>query len=580
VSKEVHQDATGAFQIRFPFDRALVDQIKTLPNRRWNASERYWWVPQEDVGPLVELLQPLGFRFDAATCRAYAATGGVLSLEGCAGPVHPASRLPGLFDDAPRNPRPSPMTATPDDYSVSSLNLMVKGILEEAFPRPVWLVGEISGFNRSAHKRHVTFQLVELDAQGGTVSKVDATLFEQSRRSIEQTLQRAGDPFRLEDEIRVRVQARVEIYVPWGSYRVVVEQLDPNYTLGEAARRREEIVRRLRESGLLERNQALEFPALPLRVGLITSIGSDAHKDVLRTLQESGYAFRLVCHGARVQGRATEPSVLNALDWFGEHAVEFDVVMICRGGGSRTDLAWFDSEPLGRAVALFPLPVVIGIGHEQDRSVLDEVGWRHKTPTAAAAFLVETVRKSLDLLEESCAAVLEQAVRRLEEERERQLQRGGRLARGARTLLHRELDTLGHRRARTGRAATVHLARQRVFLDNTRRAVSQAARRDIVAARERIGETVTTLPPRAARLTAGEMERTELRRRRLFLVDPRRVVERGYAILRGSGGAVVTDATQAPAGTDLQAELRKGRLSLRSLGSLERQEEDPNGQER
>src|SRR5262249_3678400 len=150
--------------------------------------------------------------------------------------------------------------------------------------------------------------------------------------------------------------------------------------------------RRLTERGLVGRNTSLPFPDLPLRVGLVTSLGSDAFNDVLRTLQESGFAFDVTAHGARVQGRLTEPSVLNALDWVRKRAESFDVVLICRGGGSRTDLSWFDSEQLGAAVATFPVPVVVGIGHEQDLSVLDFVGFRRKTPTAAAAYLVERVQ--------------------------------------------------------------------------------------------------------------------------------------------------------------------------------------------
>ena len=577
TGKEVRQDETGAFRIRFPFDRSLVDRIKTLPNRRWNAAERFWWVPAEDLLALVELLQPLGFRFDSATSGAYGALGGTLPLVETEPQAHASPQLPGLFDSKP----PTAVDPSPEDYSVTRLNRMVQTAIEAAFPRPVWLVAEISGFNRNAHKRHVTFQLVEHDHEGKTTSRVDATLFEQPRRVIEQALARAGDPFRLEDEISVRVRARVELYVPWGSYRVVVEELDLNYTLGEAARRREEIVRRLREAGLAERNRSLEFPALPLRVGLITSLGSDAHKDVLRTLEESGYAFRLLCHGARVQGRATEPSVLNALDRFRECASELDVVLICRGGGSRTDLAWFDSEALGRAVALFPLPVVVGIGHEQDYSVLDEVGWRRKTPTAAAAFLVETVRRSLEALEQNCATILALADRRLAEERRRQAERGRRLALSARALLQKELVELGHRRMRTGRAAAMHLARRTTLLDGTSRAVVQAARREIGTARHGLKEAVRALGPRSARNLTAERERTDQRARRLHLVDPRRVVERGYALLRSADGAVLTDAGQVPAGTPLRAELRRGRLALRSEGALEpRTEDESHAQER
>jgi len=325
MSREVRHDGAGALQVRFPFDRALVDLIKTLTHRRWNAAERFWWVPDIDVVELVDLLEPQRFRFDAATRALYHEFGGKLPLE-----------------DAEAAPAPP---ADTDDYTVSRLNEQVKRVIEAAFPQAVWLVGEISGFNRSAHKRHVSFQLAEKADDGKTVSKLDATLFGDTRHAIERTLAQAGEPFRIEDEVTVRIRVRVELYVPWGSYRVVVEDLDVNYTLGEAARRREEVIRRLTEAGLIGVNSALPMPALPLRVGLVTSIGSDAYNDVLRTLQESGYAFRVVAHGARVQGHATEPSVLNALDAFRARADELDVVLICRGGGSRTT-RWTRFEPV------------------------------------------------------------------------------------------------------------------------------------------------------------------------------------------------------------------------------------------
>jgi exodeoxyribonuclease VII large subunit len=601
VSREVRHDGAGAFQVRFAFDRGLVDLIKTLPNRRWNAAERFWWVPEQDVVLLVELLEPRNFRFDAATRRAYQAFGGTLPLADAEPEDASTPRLPGLFDDDGLGPAGDMRGAKAEDYTVSGLNERVRQIIAEAFPQPVWLVGEISGFNRNAHKRHVSFQLDEKEDGGKTVSSVNATLFDRTRREVERTLAAAGDPFRLEDEITVRVRVRVDLYVPWGSYRVVVEELDVNYTLGEAARRREEIIRKLTEEGLVGLNTALSMPPLPLRVGLVTSLGSDAYNDVLRTLQESQYAFRVLAHGARVQGHATEPSVLNALDTLRDRAGELDVVLICRGGGSRTDLAWFDSEALGRAVARFPLPVVVGIGHEQDRSVLDEVGWRCKTPTAAAAFLVETVRQSLEAVETLGANALALAARRLEEERQRGADRARRLSLAARALLQRELVELGHRRARTSRGArallasaaervarlvrdlpkagAVHLARQRTFLDHVRRAVTQAARRDLAAVSGKLEDLVRALAPTARRRLAHETERTVVRGRRLDLVDPRRVLDRGYAILRTGDGRVLTTAALAPAGTPLTARLKRGGLKLRSEGTTANQGGEGNDDE-
>jgi exodeoxyribonuclease VII large subunit len=589
MSRRVTHDGHGALHVRFPFDRHLVDAIKTLPHRRWNADGRYWSVPDLDVVALVDLLNPEGFRFDAATRELYARMGGRSAPD-----VLPSSgpTLPGLFDAVESNGAIDPAAADvprdPEAYTVSRLNERVRELLEGAFPGTVWLTGEISGFNKSAHRRHVSFELVERTEGGGVVSKIPATLFESTRREIEQALAAAGDPFRLEDEITVRVRVRVELYVPWGQYRVVVDRLDVNYTLGEAARRREEIVRRLTAAGLVGLNSALPLPPLPLRVGLVTSLGSDAFNDVLRTLQESGFAFRLTAHGARVQGRATEPSVLNALDWFRRRTERFDVLIVCRGGGSRTDLTGFDSEPLGRAVAGFPIPVVVGIGHEQDQSVLDAVGRSCKTPTAAATLLVETVRGSMERLESSGRELLGSALRRIEQERRRGGERARRLAFSTRSLLERERAALDHRRERVAagsgsllgeagrrvshwaaaipRLATLRLQEHRISVRDALRTLLRAARREFDGARRELRRGESRLGPSGQRCLRRERERLLGRERRLRSVDPARVLRRGYAILRLEDGRVLTEARMAPAGTPVRAELKKGRLKLRSDG--------------
>jgi len=583
----------GTLKVRFPFNRGLVDRIKTLPNRRWNAQERHWSVPETDVVPLVELLRGEDFRFDQATCDLYAQMGGTAPLVADAAP-RPGATLPGLFDvpmqanDEDPTPRRAPAG---EDFTVSGLNEQVKRVLEAAFPSSVWLVGEISGFNKNAHRRHIGFQLVELREDGTKVSEVAATLFERERQEIERALAAADDPFRFEDEVTVRLRVSVELYVPWGSYRVVVQELDVRYTLGEAARRREEILRRLTAEGLVGVNSALPLPPLPLRVGLISSLKSDAYNDVRRTLEESGIGFRLTAHGARVQGHQTEPSVLNALDWFGERADQFDVLLICRGGGSRTDLAWFDSEALGRAVARFPLPIIVGIGHEQDHSVLDAVARRAKTPTAAAALLVQTVETSMSRLEElgraTLAAAAEavrgaerrrlDAARRLvfaaghllQREQARLDQRRQRAVSGARTLLASARGTLGRWTTAIPRSAALLATRGATELAGLQRALLGSARRQAVTARDELRERSRRILPSARRRLELERERSDARERRMRLVDPQRVIERGYSILRLDDGRVLTDGSSAPAGTAVRAELRSGRLRLRSEGTYE-----------
>jgi len=560
VSREVVHDG-GALRVRFPFDRRLVDLVKTLPRRRWQAVDSAWWVPEEDVVALVDLLQPEGFAFDETVRTLYADRGGTRAVRTAAAVAAPPRR--GLFDAAPS---PAAEAAPPDSYTVGRLNREVAALLASAFPAPIWLTGEISGFNRSSHKRHVGFTLVERSAAGEPAYQVAAILFEDARREIARKLEAAGSPFRLEDEIEIRVRARVDLYDAWGAYRVVVEDLDVAFALGEAARRREEIVRKLTAEGLLERNGTLPMPDLPLRVGLVTSLASDAYHDVVRTLDESGFAFRLTAHGARVQGRSTEPTVLNALDWFRARASAFDVILICRGGGSRTDLAWFDSEALGRAVALFPVPIVVGIGHEQDVSVLDHVARRAKTPTAAAALLVARVREALDRVDELGGAILRSAGSILDVEQRHRRDAARRLVLAVRAFLDVESVEIRQHRARLARAAERRISVARVALLAGARQVGLAARRDLASERRRTGDISRALGPRALRGTALETERTQGRERRLYLVDPRRVVERGYAILRKGEGPVVSDAAAAPAGTRLTAELRSGRLALVSEG--------------
>ncbi|TDI45703.1 MAG: exodeoxyribonuclease VII large subunit [Acidobacteria bacterium] len=540
MSRRVEHDGQRALQIRFPFDRALVDRIKSLPSRRWNASEKFWFVPEDDVVLLVDLLADDGFEFDENTRDLYAALGGsrVLGEAGRSSAPATANDLP-LF--AGTEPELEPAAAPgATDLSVGMLNARVKDLLAGAFPAPVWLVGEISGFNKSVHRKHVGFELIERTQDGGSVSKVSAILFDSTRREIERQLREAGDPFRLEDEISVRFEVRVDLYVPWGQYRVVIERLDVHYTLGEAARRREEIVRLLIAAGLHDVNTSLELPALSLRVGLITSLGSDAYNDVLRSLSESGYAFDVTVHGARVQGQATEPSVLNALDWFAERRDRFDAILICRGGGSRTDLVWFDTERLGRAVALFPLPVIIGIGHEQDQSVLDAVARSCKTPTAAAGLLVEHAARALERIEDAGGAILELAAGSIDRQRLESEERATRLAGVAR-----------HRLA---------LAQGR--LDQVERQVRNSARVALRAERERLAVSMHRIPREARRRLELGSERLASRHRRLTLVDPRRVVERGYAILRRENRSVLVDAARAKPGEPLVAELKHGRLRV------------------
>ena len=544
------------FDATDPHFARLLQLVRGLPERKWVRNERCWKVPKDYVVSVVELLEGEGFALDEATQKLYAER---------------------------RREKARELT-------VSELNTRVQKALSQAFPLPIWVVGEILDYDKRTRREWVEFKLVERNEKNDIIAQVEAVIFPEVRALIEMKLERAGRPFSLADELTVRVLGQVEVYSEWGVYRLVIRDLDVHYTLAEAARRREEILRRLAKEGILERNRALPFPELPLRVGLITSLGSDAQTDVLNTLRASGFAFQVTVHGARVQGRFTEPSVLNALDWFKARASEFDVILLCRGGGSRADLAWFDSEALARAVALFPIPVVVGIGHEEDRCVLDEVGWRPKpaTPSGAAKLLVQRVQETLDHLEKSLAEILAEARAILDGAAQKLGEQEKSLVEGVQKRLaweHRELRHHEHRLARAA-AARLRLARERLayaqpalaqavarilgaqrnHLLEAQRRLARATRREILGAGEDLEKRASRLSAVAHRRVAQERERLEGREHRLRALDPKRVVERGFAILRLPCGRAVTDPEQAPAGTALTAELRAGILRLLSQG--------------
>jgi exodeoxyribonuclease VII large subunit len=541
--------------IQFEYDARLVQLVRALPESRFDREKRVWRVPKDHVVPVVELLEKAGFSFDEATQKLYA-----------------ERRREGI-----------------QHLTVSELNARVQSLLAQAFPTPIWVVGEILGYDKNAHKDRVEFHLVER-REGKIIAQVEAILFPEERAWIEGKLERAGRPFVLTDEIVVRVLAQVDLWVREGVYRLVIRDIDVNYTLGEVARRREEILRKLTKEGILDKNRSLPFPALPLRVGLITSLGSDAQNDVLKTLRASGFAFQVTVHGARVQGHHTEASILNALDWFKSHVEEFDVILICRGGGSRADLAWFDSEALARAVALFPIPVVVGIGHEEDYSVLDWVGWRPKpaTPSGAAKLLVQKVQETLEKLETNLADILHAAQARLDEGKKALGEKEGRLIQGAQGKVVLEKRELGYREKRLVQGAQAHLrlAREklrravtaipqgasrllggkRTWLSEAEKRLLRGSFRELGQAKEEIGVRARRVGELARRKLAQEVERLSGREGRLRALDPKRVVERGFAILRLPTGKVVTDPAQAPEGTPLTAELRAGILRLLSQG--------------
>ncbi|MEC7144342.1 MAG: exodeoxyribonuclease VII large subunit, partial [Actinomycetota bacterium] len=275
--------------------------------------------------------------------------------------------------------------------TVSELGVVVRAALEQAMPYGVWVEGEIQGISRS-RSGHVYFDLIESAETSGAppVASMPVVLFRDARERVNRLLKRHGDPIRMTDGVKIRIQGTVDFYPPNGRLQLRMSAIDPTYTLGVLAAEREALLRRLSESGMLRANARHAVPAVPLRVGVVTSIGSAAHADITTVFERSERAFTLVEVDTAVQGAGAERSITAAIRAAGEAGV--DVVLVVRGGGSKTDLAVFDHADVADAIVHAPTPVFTGIGHDIDHSVADEVAHTaHTTPTAAAQAIVAVV---------------------------------------------------------------------------------------------------------------------------------------------------------------------------------------------
>lgn len=273
--------------------------------------------------------------------------------------------------------------------SLSELQRQVKGRLEDLFSVPVWVKAEISEMtvNRSGH---CYLDLVE--TQEGTdtvVARCRATIWSYTFRMLRPYFETTtGQAFT--EGLKVLLQAKVEYHEVYG-FSLNIRDIDPVYTLGDMARQRREILSRLQEAGVLEMNKELELPLVPQRIAIISSPTAAGLQDFVNQLHKNpyGFVFYTKLFPAVMQGMEAPHSITDSLEQIFLHEELFDAVVIIRGGGAQIDLACFDNYELAFNVAQFPLPVITGIGHDKDDTVIDMVAHtKMKTPTAVAEFLI------------------------------------------------------------------------------------------------------------------------------------------------------------------------------------------------
>ena len=407
---------------------------------------------------------------------------------------------------------------TQEYLRVSELNGLIQDVIHAGFPQPVWVCGEIQGYNRNRGKNHIFFELVEKDPDSKSIiAKAGLVLFAGRKSHINDILKKNENAFALRDDIEVKFACSVDFYPPHGAMRLVVESIDPTFTLGRLAQEKQKLIALLKEKGVLDKNKQRELPPVPLRIGLVTSDDSAAYNDFFSELNHSGFGFQIFLYNALMQGGKAEAEICRAVDTLGRME-NLDAVVITRGGGSIADLSCFDSQKIAEQIAECPLAVLCGIGHEINITVADLAAHTYqKTPTAIAQFLVSRVQAFLDDLDEKFGSITETALEKISCGQQR-------LKNGALAL-------------QTGTTAYLKSHRERIVgiqeIIRQRPAVLLRERRNKLDDRSR------TLAKTAKGLLAGNRLKVMNYQKMIDMVDPVNTLKRGFSITRDKNGAVL-----------------------------------------
>ena len=401
--------------------------------------------------------------------------------------------------------------------SLQQLNQLVASVINQTFTDAVWITAELSDV-RVASNGHCYMQLVEKDPKRGTMlAFANAHIWSNRWWLIRDTFQQqTGQAFA--SGIKVLLQVQVTMHEAYG-YSLNILDVDPTYTLGEMARRRQQIIAQLQEDGVIDMNRELPFPTLPQRIAIISASEAAGYGDFCHQLHDNEWGLCFYTHlfPATMQGDKTESSVIAALEKISMYEDLFDVVVIIRGGGASADLASFDSYDLAFYIANFPLPVITGIGHDRDQTVLDRVAHTSvKTPTAAAALLIDALSQQLSDLQDIQEAIVDNTHGRIERE-QLHLNRLINLVRGTHISLGQQLNRL----QLTGERIKM-LTTQRIQSDN---------------------QKLTYL------------ERT------IQMAQPDNILKRGFSITRLNGHAI-RSAAEVPTGAKLEIQTADGRLEV------------------
>ena len=428
-------------------------------------------------------------------------------------------------------------TSSPQAISLLEFNSRIKRLLNHSSVAGCWVMAETSDVQ--VRRGHCYLELLQKDPNtGNTVAKVSAVIWANMFQEISFNFtQVTGQTFT--SGMKVMVQVSANFHEQYG-LKVMIHAINPEFTLGDMARRRIEIINRLTSEGIIDMNKEVPFATLPQRIAVISSQGAAGYGDFMNQLESNSYGikFYTCLLGATMQGASTAPSIIEALNCIAEHEELFDCVVIIRGGGSTTDLNWFDNYELAANIAQFPLPVITGIGHERDITVLDYVAkLRVKTPTAAAEFFIQQGATALAHLNELSNAI----------------------AGTAKDAITRAQEQLAYYSSQIPMLANHMLETHRLKLQHYMATLPMQAQARIVAERNLLAHHIDSIKNSTAQAMLKEQMRIKNLDDKVQLLSPRNILNRGYSLTM-AGGHVVTDGSQLKSGDIITTHFKNGKV--------------------
>ena len=420
--------------------------------------------------------------------------------------------------------------------SLYELNSIVRDVISMSMPDSYWVEAELSEA-REGYGGHCYMELIQKDDRSNTpIAKAHASCWRNRWMLLKPQFERVTGQ-RIHAGMKVLLKVHAQFHENYG-FSWIVDDIDPTYTMGDMARKRMEIIQTLKEEGVFDLQKELKLPMFCQRIAVISSATAAGYGDFCNQLADNGYGlqFTTALFAATMQGEGVEQSVISALNRINEEWEQWDCVVIIRGGGATSDLSGFDTLALAENVANFPLPIITGIGHERDESVLDMISFqRVKTPTAAAAFLVDHLTEVYARIEDAQEAIVNYVKRRLQVERMK-FER-----------LSTQIPTL----------FSLVKVRQSNRLDQLLNRLKVKAERIPADGLHRLEMLEARLKEPVARKLERELHRIDMLSQRAIAQDPERLLSRGYSITLKDGKSI-KDASQLKAGDEIETRFAKG----------------------